>query len=177
MTWLVESPWPAVTLGVVLEVALAIVLVRTGRGAVLIAMGLVLLLTAGMVALEWTVVTETEQIEGLLHAAATALEANDPPRVLALFSPDSPRRAEIESVLGRYTVRDVHIGRVLEIVTNRLTNPPSARAYFVGRVSGTDSRGTVPYQNMIQRFRVTLHRDGERWLIHDYTMEDPRSGG
>ncbi len=177
MTWLVESPWPAVTLGVVLEVGLAIALVRTGRGILLGAMGGVLLLTAGLVALEWAVVTEKEQIEAVLYEVRTALEANDPPQVLALFTPDSPRRAEVASVLRNYTVREAHIGRVEQVVVNRLTQPVSARIYFVGRVSGRDNRGTIPYENLIRTFRLRLHRQGDRWLIHDYALQDPRGVG
>ncbi len=171
MTWLVESPWPAITIGVVLEIALAIALVRTGRGVLLVAMGLVLLATIGALALEWVVVTETEEVADALGAVEVALEANDPPRVLALFSRSSPRRAEVESALGRFLVRDVRIGGDLELVINHLTSPPSAQAYFTGRIEAHDTRREIPYENMLRKFKVTLRREGDRWLIYDYAVE------
>ncbi|MGD9721617.1 MAG: hypothetical protein AB7O59_05985 [Pirellulales bacterium] len=170
MTWLLESPWPAITLGVVLELALGIALVRTGRGMLLVVMAAVLLGTLGLVLVERLVVTEREAVENTLEAAAAALETNDPAAVLALFTPDSPRRAQVTSALARYRVRAAHIGGDLEVASNRLTIPPSARAYFTGRVEGSDSRGDVPYDNLIAKFKVTLHPSGDGWLIHDFEM-------
>jgi hypothetical protein len=172
MNWLAESPWPAITVGVVLELGLAIALVRTGRGVLLAAIGLVLLATIGMVALERVMVTETEEVEDALADVEAALEANDAERVLALFSASSRRRAEVESALARFRVRDARIGRDLELVINQLTNPPSARAYFTGRLDAEDTRREVPYETLILKFRVTLSREGERWLIDDYAVQD-----
>jgi hypothetical protein len=176
MTWLLESPWPVITLGVVLQIALAIVLVRTSRASVLLAMALVLVLCAGLVLLERVVVTKREAVEDALDGAAAALEANDPAGVLQAFAPDSPRRGEVERVLGRFNIRDAHVGGDLEVVTNELTIPPSATAYFTGRVEASDGRGEVPYEHLIQKFKVTLHREGDRWLIFDYAMADPQGG-
>jgi hypothetical protein len=177
MTWLLESPWPALTMGVVVEIVLAIVLVRTGRPAILIAMGVVFLFTAGMLIVELWVVTEGEAIEDALDETAAALEANDTAGVLARFTPASPRRGEVERALDRFHIRDAHVGGDLEFVVNELTIPPSCRVNFTGRVEATDSRREIPYEHLIRRFRVTLHRDGNRWLIHDYAMEDPTGGG
>lgn len=175
MTWLVESFWPAVTLGVVLQLVLAVVLVRTGRAAVIVAMVAVLLVTLGLVALERYVVTEREQVEETLFAAEAALEQNDADAVLALFTATSPHRQEVARVLDRFKVRDAHIGRDLEVRTNQLTSPPSAKAFFTGRVEGSDTRAAMPYDQVIRKFAVTFHRDGNRWLIHDYEMSDPFS--
>ncbi len=176
MTWIVESPWPALTVGIVLVVALAIVLVRTGRAAALVAMGCVLALTIGFVILERAVVTEVESVEDALEAVAAALESNDPPTVLALLSPASPRRREVESVMSRLRIREANVGGDLEIRTNALTSPPSASAYFTGRIDAQDNRGEVPYDQLVRKFKVTLHHDGDRWLLFDFAMEDPTSG-
>jgi hypothetical protein len=175
MTWLLESFWPAITLGVVLELVLAIVLVRTGRGLAIVGMVAVLVVTVGLVALERYVVTEQEEIENSLSAAEVALERNDVAAVLALFTPASPRRSEVAKVLSRFKVRDAHIGRDLEIRVSALTSPPSAHAFFTGRVEGSDTRAEVPYEQVIRKFAVTLHRSDGRWLIHDYEMSDPFS--
>lgn len=176
MTLFVESPWPAITIGVVLEIALAIALARTGRGVLIVAMGLVLAATVGMLAVERLVITEIEEVADALDAVETALVANDPPRVLALFSPTSPRRAEVESALARFRVRDARVGRDLELVINRLTSPTSARAYFTGRIEAHDLRREVPYENMFRKFKVTLRRENGRWLIYDYAVQDEYTG-
>ena len=177
MTALVESPWPAIAFGVIAEVILAIVLLRTGRASVLVGMALVALITAGLLVAELAIVTQREEIETVLDLAATRLEANDPPQVLQLVSPRSPRRGEIESILAHITVRDARITSDVEVRTNRLTSPPSAKAFFIGRVEANDKRGAVPYEQFIGRFAVTLHRDGDRWLIYDYDDDDPDTRG
>jgi hypothetical protein len=176
MTPLVESPWPALTLGVVLLVALAIALVRTGRVFVLVAMAAVLALTAGLLVWESLVVTEREAIEDTLYAAAAAVAANDAPAVVTHFTAESPARGEVEQALARFSVIEARVGGDLEIATNQLTNPPSARAFFTGRIRAHDNRREIPYENLIRKFRVVLHREDDRWLIHEVAVEDPISG-
>ncbi len=174
MTWLVETPWPSVALGLVLEIILAIALVRTGRGTILVAMVLVLALTGGLVVLERVVVTQTEEVENALDAVAASLEANDAAAVLAGFTSNSPRRGEVQAALARVTVKSAHVGGDLEVRFNELTIPPSASAYFTGVVEAHDRSGTIPYERMMRRFKVTLHRQGDRWLIHDFSEPESR---
>jgi hypothetical protein len=91
MTWFIESPWPALALGISLEIILAIALVRTGRAWIVAAMVAALAATVGLLAVERFVVTEREEVEDALDAVAHALESNDMPTVLAAFSPNCPR--------------------------------------------------------------------------------------
>lgn len=174
MALFVESPWPSLMLGVVVEALLAIALVRTGRAAIVAPMLFVLAVTTGLVILERTIVTESEEVEDALDAVASALEANDLPAVLAAFSPDCTRLGEVRSALSRFTVVRAHVGGDLEVRPNRLTLPPSATAYFTGRVEGKDKRGAVPYEHMIRKFKVRLERHGQKWLIADYSDADFR---
>lgn len=175
MTWFIESPWPALALGFSLQVILAMALARTGRAAIIPVMVLALAATVGLLALERVVVTEREEVEDALDAVADALESNDVPAVLAAFSPDCPRLGEVKSALARFTVREAHVGGDLEVRINRLTNPPSAATYFTGRIDGRDARGEFPYEHMIRKFKVTLHRRGGKWLIADYSDADSRA--
>jgi hypothetical protein len=175
MSMFVESPWPSLVLGVVLQLILAVILVRTGRATVIAWMVGVLAITAGLLVVERIVVTETEEVEDALDSVARALVANDTPAVLALFSPTSTRRGEVQSVLSRVTIREAKIGGDLEIRLNRLTSPPSATTYFTGRIDAKDTRGTIPYEHVIRKFKVTLHREGGRWLLFDYADADVRN--
>lgn len=168
MTWLIESPWPSLMLGVGLEVILAIALVRTGRGAIMVAMAVVLALTVGMLVLERLVVTQTEEVEDALDGVAGSLGSNDAGTVLAGFSPQSPRRAEVKSALASVTINSARVAGDLEIRFNDLTSPPSAVAYFTGIVDAKDNRGAIPYEHMMRKFKVTLRKEGDRWLIYDY---------
>lgn len=175
MNVFLESPWPAVLLCIVVETILGIVFMRTGRVLVVVAMGLVLAATAGMLILEATVVTDTEQIEDTLHGIAEDLEANDVPAVLAAFAPQCPRLREVRSRLERVTVQSASVGADLEVRISKLTNPPSATAFFTGHIHARENRGTIPYENFIRKFQVKLERRDGNWLITD--VEDAAPGG
>ena len=91
-----ESPWPLLIVGLVLEAVLAIVLFRTGRGAVLWAMGgVALLVLLGVLIEQWTV-TDTKRIRQTLEAAAAGLQANDAQRVERLHRARCRRRCGAE---------------------------------------------------------------------------------
>ena len=44
------------------------------------------------------------------------------------------------------------------------------------RIDGKDARGEFPYEHMIRKFKVTLERRGNKWLIADYSDADSRDG-
>jgi hypothetical protein len=56
-----------------------------------------------------------------------------------------------------------------------LTSPPSATAFFTGHAEGRDKRGQIPYERFLRKFKVRLHREGDRWLVADFEDLDPRS--
>ena len=168
MTIFVESPWPATMLCIVLQVILAVIFMRTGRAIVLAGMAVVLAITAGMIILERTIVTDTEQVEDTLHGIAEDLEAGDVEAVLASFTPDCPKLDQLRSTLNRVTIRSASIGADLEVRISQLTSPPSATAFFTGRIDGRDNSGTVPYERFARKFKVKLERRDGHWLITDY---------
>jgi hypothetical protein len=175
MTMFLESPWPASMLCIVLEVILAVIFLRTGRWLVVGAMAVVLAITAAALILERVVVTDTEQVEDTLYGIAEDLEANDVEAVLASFTPDCPKLAQVRSALKRVTIRSASVGGDLELRISQLSSPPSATAFFTGRIDGKDTSGTIPYEHFARKFKVKLElRDG-RWLISDY--EDAPPGG
>ncbi len=135
MTVLVESPWPATIVALVLLIVFGTIFVRTGRPIVLVAMALVVVALAGMVALEQVVVTDREEVEDTLHGIADDLEANDVPAVMASFAPHAPRRSEAQRVLEDVTIRSASIGRDLEVRINKLTSPPTATVFFTGHIN------------------------------------------
>ncbi len=176
MTWFVESPWPALALGGAAEAALAVWYVRSGRAAAWVGMAIAAAAVCGMVIFERVVVTESEQIEDTLHAVAEALLADDTKGVLTYFSANSPKRAEVQNILSHVRVKSARIGTDLEIHIDHLASPPTATTRFTGYVEGRDLRGEIPYEHFIRRFTVTLRREGDHWLIADYSQAEPRGG-
>jgi hypothetical protein len=169
---LLESPWPWLLLGIAAEAALAVALVRTQRGHLIWAMlGVAVFVLAGLVA-EHLVVTEQEAVEMTLGAGVAAARANDLNRLLACISPKATRaRSYAGMVLGRAEVEEAHILH-LEITVNRLTSPPTAKARFQAIGKGRDRKGEFPYQGFARWVVVQLRREGGRWLVADFEVED-----
>ncbi len=73
--------------------------------------------------------------------------------------------------MGRFEVEDAHI-HDLEITINRLTSPPTAKAKFLAVGKGRDRKNEFPYQGFARRVVVELRREGGRWLVTDFDVED-----
>ena len=170
---LLEDPTPIIFLGIVVEAVLGVILLRTGRGVLLLAMGGVLAFVLAGVALEWIVVTEFERVEATLDGAAAALEANDPERIFSYISPSATRsRARANEAVSRFEVTKVRI-RNLRIKVNKLTSPPSAKATFDGFVWLNDRRGELLHHTYAGRLTVEFRLEGDRWLITGHTENAP----
>jgi hypothetical protein len=172
MMILVESPWPWLFFGIVVEAALAVALLRTQRGYLLWAMLGVGLVAALGLLVERLVVTEREEVEMTLDAGVAAARANDLNRLLSCISPKAAKTRDYARwVMGRVQIEDVHI-HGLEITVNRLTSPPSAKARFSAVGKGRDRLNEFPYQAFAQQVTVELRREGGRWLAADFEVED-----
>ncbi len=170
MTQLVESPWPALTFGIIALAVLAVVMLRTGRGVILFGMGGVVFLVLLLVGLEWLVVTDREKVENTLHAAAAAIEANDVDRLFQFISP----RASFTPQRARHALRQVEFSEAriknVEVEINELTSPPTAKAKLLAIFSAVDRTLQVPYTGVRIPMNVQLQREEDgRWLItgHD----------
>ena len=173
MTWLVENPIPIVLGGIAIEVILAVMLVQTRRGSALAAMVIVFLITAGLLVVEWLVVTPREQVERLLDDVASALETNDLSQVLRYVSPDATEmRDAAERTLPEIDMREARITDRPQITVNELTVPPSAKAKFTARFDARWQKDGMPVGKPLLRFQLTLVREDDRWLLSEYEVED-----
>ena len=174
MTMLLEDPVPIIFIGIVVEAVLGVAFMRTGRGAILLAMLGVLILASAGVAIEWIVVTEVEQVEAALDEAAAAVEANDPDRAMSYLASsfDNPARGWIRWVLARFEFSTARITNLEVTSINHLTSPPTAKARFIGVGHFTDREGQYPYRTQRVRFTVELHLEGGRWLVADLSEHD-----
>lgn len=172
MAMFLESPWPILVIGIVIEAVLAMMLLRTGQGKLLGAMiGVAAFVLLGLV-VERLVVTDREAVGDMLDAAAAAVETNNLDRLLDCVSPKAEKtRKDSRFVLGLFEFNKARICD-LEVTVNRLTSPPSAKAKFRAVGQGHDRRGEIPYQGFARWVTVTMRQEGDRWLIGDYTVED-----
>jgi hypothetical protein len=125
-----------------------------------------------MLVVERLVVTPREAIADTLEELALALETNHIENAMAFLAPDGEQiRRDAQHYLPGVTISDANIGGDLDVVINRLTNPPTARATFTGRISGVNKGlDRSPYENFVRRFTLLLRRDGDRWLVTGYEM-------
>lgn len=176
MSAFLESPWPALWLGLVAEALLGVAWFQTGNKRLFQAMIGALVVVLLLLALEALVVTDREAVSNTLENTASAMATNDLNQVLAFIAPEATKlRADAERYLPNVMVRDANIGGDLEVTINRLTNPPTARATFTGRINAA-SRGAerLPYENFVKKFTLKLRQEGDGWLLTDYEMGDLR---
>lgn len=175
MTTLLESPWPVIFVGILVEAALGIALLRTGRGVLLGSMAGVLVLVLAGVALEWAVVTEMERVEETLHSAAAALEANDEAVFQYLAPTESETRRLLRWAMGRVEFTGIRITH-LQISINELTSPPTAQAHLTATVYFRDRLAEIPYERRPVDFTLQLEMRSDRWLVRGYQWhDDPRA--
>jgi hypothetical protein len=174
MTVLLESPWPAIFFGIIAEAVLAVILVRTGRGAVLLGMLGVLALSLAGVGLERLVVTERERVEATLYGAADAIEHNDADGVVSWLSPTGQVSPSwIRGVMKRYRFTDARINN-LQVEINHMSSPPTAKARMIAAFSVAETHGASPYNNARLGLTVELRLENGRWLITGHSQGDPR---
>ena len=170
MTWLIESPMPYLILGIIAVAILAIAFFNTGRAVFLLALGGAVLLTVAGVFIERAIVTEREEVESALYAMADAMEANDCNAALALLSPSNVHtRQRAQWAFSRFEVKKANISN-LEIVVNKLTSPPSAKATFKGFIQVHDKKGDFSGSQLIN-FTIDYRKENGRWLLTGHKEE------
>ena len=163
-----ESPWPVLFIGIIVEGLLAIALVRTGRGILLGPMaGVALLVLAGVV-IERCVVTEWERVAGTIDEAAAALEANDLDRLLACISPSPDAdviRSEARWAIQEVEFVQVRIRNLKKETINEIMIPPTAKVSFMALVTGRDRNGSFGERTYPVALILDLRLESGRWLI------------
>ena len=167
-----ESPWPWFLLGIAAEAVLAVALLRTQRGYLLWAMlGTAAFVLLGLL-VERFVVTERKLVMRTLDDGVAAAKANNLGRLLECISPKATKTRHYAGlVMGRFEIEDAHI-HDLEIKINRLTSPWTAEAKFLAVGKGRDRKNELPYSGYARRVVIELRREGGRWLVTDFDVED-----
>jgi hypothetical protein len=168
MVIFLESPMPAIFIGIVLEALLGIALFTTRRAWLLAPIGGVLLLVLGGVLLERVVVTQRERVEMALDDLAAALKTNDLKKVQNCLAPSAKEtRQRAAWALGMVEVTDAKIHN-LQVTLNQLTSPPTAEAKFDGVIFFRGKTIDVGHDRYPARFTVEFEQDGNRWLVTNH---------
>jgi len=172
-----ESPWPILILGLVLETILAIALFRTGRGVVLGVMAGVALVVLLGVLIERLTVTDTKRVRQTLMAAAAGFQANNAAQVNACIVPDADGNEARRLVAWALSTAEFHelTIRNLEVKFNYRTSPPTATTTFMVWVRGIGRRdadlGEISRPVAMQ---VELRKESGCWLVFGEPKHDVR---
>lgn len=176
MTWLMENPAAIVAGGVLVELALAIALIRSGRGLFLLLMLGAGVLAAALLGIERLVVTDSEAVRDTLDQTAAALVTNDPDNVLAFVDPGAQEvRRQVKTILPQFVFDEARIAGDVQLTFHRQAKPPGVTAEFRGYFRAHDRRGgTFGHDQALERLRVELRKIDGRWLITDAETLDHR---
>jgi hypothetical protein len=172
-----DSPWPILVVGLIVEAVLAVALFRTGRGKLLWAMAAVAFVVVLGVLIEQNTVTDTKRVRQTLAAAAAGLQANRLPQVHDCISPGPDGAAAREKAawaLGLVEFQEVSI-RGLDLQFNYRTSPPTVKAdiqtFARGRLRSHEISGEVVRPVRIQ---CMLRKENGRWLVYGLPEHDAR---
>jgi hypothetical protein len=168
MYYLIEDPTLIIFLGIVIEAALGIALVRTGRGVLLwFMLGVLVVCLTGVIGQRF-IITERKRVVQTLDGVAAALEANDVDKVWTYLTPDAEfSRSEARRALNTVKINSVNYSQ-LNVEFNKLTNPWTAKVDFFGIIHFTDPKGASPYENYPRHFTLIMRKVGDRWLIEKH---------
>ena len=168
----------AIIVGAAVMVAILLMcVVYTARPAFLYAAIGVVLLAAGLVIVERSILTPREEVRAEIYAIAAALEANDTDAVLAHVSPTVPKLRERGArALGEVIIEQVKIKPNLKVQLAAGDPPTKATATFNVVVIGSQRRSGVSHQRGAWFFTVDLVKEGGDWRVVDYRQQDPRRG-
>jgi hypothetical protein len=177
-----ESPWPILIVGLVLETLLAIALFQTRKGNLLWPIGAVALLVLAGVLIERNTITDTKRVRQTLEAVAAGLKANKADLVYACIvsGPDGgAARGKTDWALGIAEFHEFSI-RNLDVTFNYRTSPPTAEADFVvvvrGKAHGSDYADVGEITRPV-RLKIQLRKQSGRWLIYGEPKHDVQELG
>lgn len=176
MSWLVENPMPVIYVTVVVQLILVGILVLTGRGVLLFAMLGVGAVAGLLLLVEYVVVTDVEQIQDTLAATAAAIATNDANAVKEFVAAEDTRtRNAIDNLYDDFYIERVSIKSNLKIEVTP-AEPPTALATFNAVAVGGEQRSGTRGVTVPRFLKVSLRKDGDRWLITDHEHRDALDG-
>jgi len=128
--------------------------------------------TIVLLAIEWFVQTDREQVASAVHNIYAAVDQNDVDGVLALIDTtpgDAQLRADVQALMPSVKVESAGSGRNIEVTLNESATPMTATTTSRAFLNGThvQTGHPVPYVN--QRVDMEWVKSGEHWLLKGYT--------
>lgn len=175
MTWFTENPTPLVVLGILVEAALAVVLMKTGKRPVLWAMLVTAAFTAAAVVANIWIVTPREEVTAALEEMRQLLEQNDRPALIDRIDRGAVSlRNQVQSDQSYLTITRAKLNDLKVTVDPTGT---AAKADFIGVIDFKDGGGRLPYNHIVMQFTVQLRKSEGKWFVTDAEYRNVNLGG
>jgi ketosteroid isomerase-like protein len=171
MNWLAENALAIWAVGAVALTMALVVYFQLGTRNSQLAVVAVVLVTAALLVVEAMIETPREAVARTVDEIAAAVRANDMPGVLSYIAPTATTlRQEIETAMPLATIERAAVLGTPQI--ELAPGEPPTEAFVVCRVfvQGTLKQGGMR-GGQAAACTVTFARDGERWLVTDYTSD------
>ena len=172
--YLSDDPIWILVIGLIAFAILVIRFVQTGLATFIIAAIGSLLLTGAFVALEYTWVTETEQVIEAVDNLGVAAVADDYKTIEKLVSKQSPKLTYIKMAMSLYRIKLVNFTDKT-VTFNELMDPReavvSSQIFAKGGMKTEQIPGDYPVK---YRMKIIMHQTGENgaWVLYDWEVKD-----
>jgi len=134
-----------------------------------VAMLAVALVTGLLLVVERVIETPREAVERTLYEMADVVERNDVAGALAYVAPGASQiRSDVETLMPQVRIEKANVMGTPVTEVDMSQSPPTAsvscRGFVYGTLQRTGMTGGQPVELVI-----TFVRDGDRWLVKDYT--------
>ncbi len=169
MNWLAENALPIWMGGAIALTMAMIVFLQTRTNRALAAVGVVIGITALLLALEYFLETPREAINRRLYELAETVEANDVPGALRFLAPsfDSQIRSDIETLMPLVKIDRARIINTPKIELAAGSDPTEATVECRGVVLALDKQSGMKgaAEDDLVLYWV---RQGDEWFVKDY---------
>jgi hypothetical protein len=169
VNYLAENALAIWVAGAVLLTLAAVVYLQLRTTASLVAILIVVLLTAALLVTEHLIVTPREAVERTLYELAATIEADELPAVLRLIAPSAAAvRSDAEALMPLVDVEKARILGTPEITVDETAQPMTATVNCQGLVDVTVKQSGMkgPYMDRVQ---IHFVESNGAWLIESYT--------
>jgi hypothetical protein len=172
MNWLAENALPIWAGGAVALTMALIVYFQRRTTSALLGILAVLAIAGMLLLIEWAMETPREAVERTLYELAAAVESNDVGRAAGYLAPsaDPVIRSDVEMLMPLVNIERARIMGSPMIDVASGPEPTSATAQIRGIIVATMKHNGMK-GGQEDQLTLDLVRNGDRWLIEDYTSK------
>ena len=172
--WFTEDALQPIIGGGFLAICLLGLAIYSGEKVMYIAALTIAALVVAIGVIESVIVTDRELALEMIYSGASAANANDDPKIIALVHPDKKQSIDrLTAELGKTTFEDLRIVGVKSFKNQPDADPHTASINFVILGSGRHRGYSGPFHLEVE---LQLQKVDDQWKVTDFSYSNPRGG-